>query len=113
MRAVGLGVRSATWASSRSPYSRVVEHNGWKSKYASGAGEEDEVGRTLVIAGLVLVAVGLLVMLLGGLGLPLGKLPGDISYRGRNFTVFAPLGTCLLLSVVLSLVVWAIRRWRR
>jgi hypothetical protein len=71
------------------------------------------MGRTLVIAGLVLVAVGLLVMLLGRLGLPLGRLPGDISYRGKNVTVFAPLGTCLLLSVVLSLVVWAIGHWRR
>lgn len=71
------------------------------------------MGRTLVIAGLLLVAVGLLAMLLGRLGLPLGKLPGDISYRGKNVTVFAPLGTCLLLSVVLSLVVWAIRHWRQ
>ena len=71
------------------------------------------MGRTLVVAGLVLVAVGLLAMLLGKLGLPLGKLPGDISYRGKNVTVFAPLGTCLLLSLLLSLVVWAIGHWRR
>ena len=71
------------------------------------------MGRTLVVAGLVLVAVGLLAMLLGKLGLPLGKLPGDISYRGKNVTVFAPLGTCLLLSLLLSLVVWAIGYWRR
>ena len=71
------------------------------------------MGRTLVVAGLVLVAVGLLVMLMGRMGLPLGKLLGDISYRGKNFTLFAPLGTCLLLSVVLTLVVWAIGHWRR
>jgi hypothetical protein len=71
------------------------------------------MGRTLVIAGLVLVVVGLLVMLMGRLGLPLGRLPGDISYRGKNVTVLAPLGTCLLLSVVLSLVMWAIGHWRR
>jgi Protein of unknown function (DUF2905) len=71
------------------------------------------MGRTLVIAGMVLVAVGLLVMLMGRLGLPLGKLPGDFTYKGKNVTVFAPIGTCLLLSVVLSLVVWAIGYWRR
>ena len=71
------------------------------------------MGRTLVIAGLALVAVGLLVMLVGKLGLPLGRLPGDISYRGKNVTVFAPLVTCLLLSVVLTLVMWAIGHWRR
>lgn len=71
------------------------------------------MGRTLVIAGLLLVAVGLHVMLLGRLGLPLGKLPGDVSFSAKNVTVFAPLGTCLLLGVVLSLVVWAIGHWRR
>jgi len=71
------------------------------------------MGRTLVVGGLVLVQVGLLVMLVGRMGLPLGKLLGDISYRGKNFTLFAPLGTCLLLSVVLTLVVWAIGHWRR
>ena len=74
---------------------------------------KDEMGRTLVIAGLVLVAVGLMVMLLGRLGLPLGKLPGDISYRGKHDTVFAPIGTCLLLSLVLTLVMWVIGHWRR
>jgi hypothetical protein len=76
-------------------------------------GGKNGMGRTLVIAGLALVAVGLLVMLLGRLGLPLGKLPGDISYHGKNFTVFAPLGTCLLLSLLLTLVMWAIGHFRR
>ena len=71
------------------------------------------MGRTLVIVGLALVAVGLLVMLAGRLGLPLGKLPGDIRYRGSHVTVFAPLGTCLLLSLVLTLVLWAIGHFRR
>jgi hypothetical protein len=71
------------------------------------------MGRTLIVAGLVLVAVGLLVMLLGRLGLPLGKLPGDFTYKSKSVTVFAPLGTCLLLSVVLTLVMWAIGQWRR
>jgi hypothetical protein len=55
----------------------------------------------------------LLVMLLGRLGLPLGKLPGDFTYKGKNVTVFAPLGTCLLVSLVLTLAVWAIGHWRR
>ncbi len=50
---------------------------------------------------------------LGRLGLPLGRLPGDLSYRGRNVRVFAPLGTSLLLSVLLSLVLFLISRWRR
>ena len=71
------------------------------------------MGRMLIIAGLALVGVGLLVLLLGKLGLPLGKLPGDITYQGKHVTVFVPLGTCLLLSVVLTLVLWAIGKWRQ
>ena len=71
------------------------------------------MGRLLVGAGLLLVVLGLLVIGLGRLGPPLGRLPGDLSYRGRNFQVFAPLGTSLLLSVLLSLLLYALSRWRR
>jgi hypothetical protein len=71
------------------------------------------VGRLLVIAGLVLVAVGLLVMAAGRMGFPLGRLPGDISYRGKHVSVWAPLGTSLLLSVLLSLVLYLVGRFRR
>lgn len=70
-------------------------------------------GRILIGLGLLLVAAGVVVMGLGRLGLPLGRLPGDFSYRGRNVSVFFPLGTSLLLSVLLSLVLWAISHWRR
>jgi hypothetical protein len=71
------------------------------------------MGRMLVGLGLVLVVVGLLVMGLGRLGLPLGRLPGDLSYRGRSFQFFAPLGTSLLLSVLLSLILFLLSRFRR
>jgi hypothetical protein len=67
----------------------------------------------LVGFGLVLVVIGLLVMGLGRLGLPLGRLPGDLSYRGKGFQVFAPLGTSLLLSILLSLLLMLIARFRR
>lgn len=66
----------------------------------------------LVMAGAVLIVAGLLVMGLGRMGLPLGRLPGDVAYRGKSFSFFAPLGTSLLLSVLLSLVLWAISKWR-
>jgi hypothetical protein len=71
------------------------------------------VGRLLVIAGLVLVAVGLLVMAAGRMGFPLGRLPGDISYRGKHVSVWAPLGTSLLLSILLSLMLYLVGRFRR
>lgn len=45
-------------------------------------------------------------------GLPLGRLPGDLSYRGRNVTVFAPIGTSLLISALLTFVLWLISRMR-
>ena len=71
------------------------------------------MGRTLVFAGLLLVVVGLVIMALGRFGIPLGRLPGDLSYRGRSFSVFAPLGTSLLLSILLSLILYAVTRMRR
>jgi hypothetical protein len=50
------------------------------------------------------------VLLAGRMGLPLGRLPGDITWRGRHTTVYLPLGTSILISVVLSLVLWLMRR---
>lgn len=72
-----------------------------------------ELGRTLLVLGILLAAVGGAMLLLGRSGVPIGRLPGDIAYRGRNFSFFAPLGTSLLLSVVLSLVLYLLSRFRR
>ena len=58
------------------------------------------MSRTLIIFGLVLVAAGLLWPFLSKLGL--GRLPGDLVIERENFTFYLPLGTCLLISVVLS-----------
>ena len=73
----------------------------------------NDLGRLLIGVGLVLVIAGALLLLLGRTGFPLGKLPGDISYRGRNVSVYFPLGTSILLSVVLSLVFYLLSRFRR
>jgi Protein of unknown function (DUF2905) len=73
----------------------------------------NDLGRLLIGVGLVLVIAGGLLLLLGRTGFPLGRLPGDISYRGRNVSVYFPLGTSILLSVVLSLVFYLISRFRR
>jgi len=72
-----------------------------------------EMGRLLVGLGIALVVIGGIVMLLGRTGLPLGRLPGDIVYRGKNTTFYFPLATCILLSVVLSLVMYLISRLKR
>ena len=73
----------------------------------------NDLGRLLIGVGLVLVIAGGFLLLLGRTGFPLGRLPGDISYRGRNVSVYFPLGTSILLSVVLSLVFYLISRFRR
>lgn len=67
-----------------------------------------DVGRILVILGLVLVAVGLLLPLLGKLGL--GRLPGDIVIERDGFRLYVPLMTSLLVSLVLTLILWLINR---
>ena len=72
-----------------------------------------ELGRTLLMLGILLAVIGGVMLLLGRSGVPIGRLPGDIAYRGRNFSFFAPLGTSLLLSVVLSLLLYLVSRFRR
>ena len=68
------------------------------------------IGRLLIVAGLSLAALGVIVLLIGKLNVPLGRLPGDIVYRGKNTTVYFPWVTCLLISVVLTLILWILNR---
>jgi hypothetical protein len=64
------------------------------------------MGKLLVVAGLVIAGIGLLVML----GLPLGRLPGDITIRRGNSTFYFPIVTCLLLSLVFTVLMALLRR---
>jgi len=72
-----------------------------------------ELGKLLIAAGLILLVTGATLLLLGRNGVPLGRLPGDILYRGKSTTIYIPLATSLLLSVVLSIVLYVIGHWRR
>jgi hypothetical protein len=72
-----------------------------------------EMGRILVFIGIALVVIGGVVMLMGRAGLPLGRLPGDFLYRGKNTTFYFPLATSILVSVVLSLLFFLIGRLKR
>ena len=72
-----------------------------------------DLGKLLVFVGGIVVVAGLVLMLLGRTHLPLGRLPGDIVYRGKNTTFYFPLATSLLLSVVLSILLYVIGRMRR
>jgi hypothetical protein len=73
----------------------------------------NDLGRLLIALGLVLLIAGGLLLLLGRFGIPLGRLPGDISYRGKNVNVYVPLGTSVLLSVLLSVIFYLLSRFRR
>ena len=68
-----------------------------------------DIGKILVVVGLGLVALGLLLWLGGKMNLPLGRLPGDIRVDRPNFKFYFPLTTCLLISVVLTLILWLLR----
>jgi hypothetical protein len=70
-------------------------------------------GRLLIIFGAIIIAIGFIVILAGKANLPLGRLPGDITYRGKNTTVYFPLVTCIVLSIVLSLIMWLVGRFSR
>lgn len=68
-----------------------------------------QLGKLLIITGFVLVAVGLLLSVVGKIPF-VGKLPGDIRIERDNFSFYFPLGTCLLISLLLSLLLWLFRR---
>jgi hypothetical protein len=72
-----------------------------------------QLGRLLIIFGLIVVVAGVGLVLLGRTNLPLGRLPGDIVYRGKNTTFYFPLATSILLSVVISIVLYVIGRIKR
>jgi Protein of unknown function (DUF2905) len=68
-----------------------------------------DLGKLLIVFGVIIAAVGV-IMLLAPKITWLGKLPGDITYRGERFTFYFPLATCILLSVVLSLILYLFRK---
>lgn len=71
------------------------------------------IGKLLIVAGGFLILIGALILLAGRMNVPLGRLPGDISYRGKNTAVFFPITTCIVLSIVLSFILWLVNRFMR
>jgi Protein of unknown function (DUF2905) len=71
-----------------------------------------EFGRILLRVGLVIAFIGIVCLLASRWNLPLGRLPGDFAYRGRRISVYFPLATSLLLSILLTLVFYLIGRFR-
>jgi Protein of unknown function (DUF2905) len=71
-----------------------------------------DLGKTLIVVGGLFLALGVAFLLLGRFNLPIGRLPGDFVHRGKNSVFYFPLTTSILLSVVLSIILYAIGRFR-
>jgi len=72
-----------------------------------------DLGKVLIVAGALAIVAGSAFLLLGRAHVPLGRLPGDFVYRGKNTTFYFPLATSILASVVLSVVLYLVGRFRR
>jgi Protein of unknown function (DUF2905) len=72
-----------------------------------------DLGKLLMLLGGTIVIVGLALVLIGRTNLPIGRLPGDIVYRGKNTVFYFPLATSIVVSVVLSILLYVIGRLRK
>lgn len=72
-----------------------------------------EIGKTLLVVGIALIGVGALLMFGAKLPFRLGRLPGDIVVQGRNSRFYFPIVTCIIVSVVLTLLMWIVNFFRR
>ena len=71
-----------------------------------------QLGKMLIALGLFIAAAGVVLIIAGKLNIPFGKLPGDITYQKKNLIVFAPFGTMLVVSVILTLILNIFSRWK-
>ncbi len=72
-----------------------------------------ELGKVLVVLGVLLVGFGAVIMIGGKLPFRLGRLPGDIAYHGKNGSFYFPIVTCLILSLAFTLLMWIVNLFRR
>lgn len=72
-----------------------------------------DLGKILIAIGALILVAGVVVVLLGRMNVPVGRLPGDIVYRGKNTTVYFPIVTSIVLSIILSLIFYFFGRMQR
>lgn len=71
------------------------------------------IAKLLIISGVVLIVAGLVWHFVGRTGIPLGKLPGDVAVEKENFKFYFPITTSILISVLLTLILWAVSYFRK
>jgi len=70
-----------------------------------------QFGKWLVVMGLIIVLIGGLMMLLGRIGF--FRLPGDVEFGSKNWRVYIPIASCIMISIILTLILWLISYFRR
>ena len=70
-----------------------------------------QIGKWLIAAGIVIALLGGLMILLGRVGL--FKLPGDLEFGSRNWRVYIPIASCIIISIILTIILWLINYFRR
>ncbi len=70
----------------------------------------ENLGRILIGVGLLIAVLGAVLVVVNRLGFPLGKLPGDLVYRRGNMTLYFPIVTSIVLSILVTLILWLFRR---
>ena len=73
--------------------------------------DPQQFGKYILITGIVVSIIGLIVILLGKTGI--FRLPGDIEFGGKNWKVFFPVVTCLIISIILTVIFWIISFFRK
>ncbi len=71
-----------------------------------------DLGKVLIFMGALMAIVGVVLVLSGRMHLPIGRLPGDIVYRGKNSTVYFPIVTSIVISILLSVILYFVSRFR-
>jgi hypothetical protein len=70
-----------------------------------------QIGKWLILAGIIIVLLGGLMIVLGRIGL--FRLPGDLDLGGRNWRIYIPIASCIVISIILTIVLWLINYFRR
>jgi hypothetical protein len=70
-----------------------------------------QIGKWSISAGVIIAMLGVLIMVLGRVGL--FKLPGDLEFGGKNWRIYFPIASCILISIILTFVLWLISYFRR
>jgi hypothetical protein len=89
----------------------IIVYGRYKNRWDNMDFGPQQFGKWLIAAGIAIALLGVLVIVLGRVGL--FKLPGDLEFGSRNWRIYFPIASCIILSIILTLILWLIRYFRR